>query len=531
LFAGIQERKPEHWYTANRFAFFARLGEAPARAISFCRSRRAMARRTKDDIHAALYVRSSKDRKDVSIPGQIEALTKLAVSKKLKVVQTYAESEESAKDEDRPEYQRMLEDIKRPGRGWTVLLMYDTARLARNAHIARAFKYKASKAGVKIIFRNIPEDTDPVSELLLHSIYEAMDEAHSLWSREKGVSGMRQNIVQGYRAGGRAPLGYKLQQIDTGKRRDGEQLFKTRLIPSDDAPKVAEYLRQRAAGKARAMVLRELGVPWPSNSMVDVERRALLYAGHLLFNQHSDGKRLERKDWQIQRDTHEALITEKEAELVMSRLDTDLGRKVSEAKRSMSEALLSDILFAPDDRRWRSAGMNYRLPAQQGKPGALIKRKEIDEAVVAQVAKDLGSEEFVNDLLEASRALVVSDEPKQLLIKRIRSCKGKRDRARDYALEHNDTYWAEQAATLDKEVRTLELELGAWEQDRRGAQLNTLTTKAVRELLADASPTALVAHLVARVVLAPDGTGTLEYRQVGDVSVASPRGFEPRSQP
>ncbi len=490
-----------------------------------------MAKRTKDDLYAALYVRSSKDRKDVSIPGQVEVLTELAAAKGLKIAQIYSESEESAKDEDRPEYQRMLDDIKRPGRGWTVLLMYDTARLARNAAIARAFKYRASKAGVKIIFRSIPEDTDPVSELLLHSIYEAMDEAHSMWSREKGVSGMRQNIVQGYRAGGRAPLGYKLQQIDTGKRRDGEQLFKTRLVPSDDAPKVAEYLRQRAAGKPRAAVLRDLGLPWLSNSMVDVERRALLYAGHLLFNQHSDGKRLDRKDWQIQRNTHEALITEREAELVMSRLDTDLGRKVSEAKRAMSEALLSGVLFAPDERRWRAAGKNYRLPAEQGKPGKLIKRSEVDEAVVAQVMGDIGSDEFVDELLQASRAMVSSDQPRQLLIKRIRSCKGKRDRARDYALEHGDGYWADQAATLDREVRTLELELQAWEQDGKGPQLNSLTVKAVRQLLADASPTALVGHLVARVVLAPDGAGTLEYRQVGDVKVASPRGFEPRSQP
>ena len=490
-----------------------------------------MTRRTKDDIYAALYARSSKDRKDVSIQGQIDALKELAVSKGLKVVRTYAESEESAKDEDRPQYQEMLEDLKRPGRGWTVLLMYDTARLARNAHIARAFKYKAGKAGVKIIFRNIPEDTDPVSELLLHSIYEAMDEAHSLWSREKGVSGMRQNIVQGYRAGGRAPLGYKLEQVDTGKRRDGAPLFKTRLVPSDDAPNVAAYLRLRAAGTPRAAALSQVGVSWPSNSMVDVERHALVYAGHLVFNQHSDGKRLERSEWQIQKHAHEALITEAEAELVMSRLNTDLGRKISEAKRAMSEALLSDVLFSPDERRWRSAGMNYRLPAGEGRPGKLVKRKQIDDAVVSQVMADLGSDEFVDKLLQASRALVVSDEPKQQLLKRIRSLKGKRDRARDFALGHDDGYWAAQAATLDAEVHALELELETWEQDRRGPQLNSLTVKAVRQLLADASPTALVGHLVARVVLAPDGAGTLEYRQVGDVKVASPRGFEPRSQP
>ena len=73
---------------------------------------------------------------------------------------------------------------------------------------------------MRVIYRNVP-DADPVTEMLLKSILQAMDEWHSLTSRQKGLAGMAENVRQGWRAGGKAPRGYRLEYQATGTIRDG----------------------------------------------------------------------------------------------------------------------------------------------------------------------------------------------------------------------------------------------------------------------------------------------------------------------
>lgn len=51
---------------------------------------------------ATLYLRSSKDRSDVSIDAQRRALHELAVARGLVVVGEFADAVESGKDDDRP---------------------------------------------------------------------------------------------------------------------------------------------------------------------------------------------------------------------------------------------------------------------------------------------------------------------------------------------------------------------------------------------------------------------------------------------
>ena len=75
-----------------------------------------------------------------------------------------------------------------------------------------------------------------------------IDQWHSLTSKRKGLAGMAENVRQGFRAGGRAPRGYRLLTIDTGAIREGAPVTKTKLEPNDDAPIVADYLRLRAEG-------------------------------------------------------------------------------------------------------------------------------------------------------------------------------------------------------------------------------------------------------------------------------------------
>lgn len=64
---------------------------------------------------AVCYLRSSKDRSDVSIDAQRRALHELAGQRGLILVGEYADAVESGKDDDRPAFQRLLRDLRAPG--------------------------------------------------------------------------------------------------------------------------------------------------------------------------------------------------------------------------------------------------------------------------------------------------------------------------------------------------------------------------------------------------------------------------------
>jgi site-specific DNA recombinase len=175
---------------------------------------------------AAMYLRSSKDRSDVSPAAQRHTLEQLARSRSLTIATTFEDAVESGATEDRPGFLELLRQVKDPRRGWTALLVYDTSRIARRRYIAQAFKHDCKKRGITIHYAMLPADLDPVADIVLQSSLEAYDEVTSMMARAKGLAGMAQNVRQGFRAGGRAPLGYQLRIIPTGAIREGKPVTK-----------------------------------------------------------------------------------------------------------------------------------------------------------------------------------------------------------------------------------------------------------------------------------------------------------------
>jgi site-specific DNA recombinase len=363
---------------------------------------------------AALYLRSSKDRSDVSIDAQRRALQELAITKGLVVATEYADAVESGKDEDRPGFQSLLRDLKSIDRGWENVLVLDTSRVARRREIAHFFERELKRAGVQLHFKNVP-DTDPITTMLLTAILQAMDEWHSLTSKAKGLAGMAENVRQGWRAGGKAPRGYELEYHSTGAIREGQPVLKSKLRPNDEAPLVATYLRARAAGRPRGVLIAQLQLQWTSGSLNDLEWMALTYAGHTVWGATNeltgDGyvngtKRKPRQEWTIQRDTHEPLITDAEAEAILEQLARRRNVRVSSSDRPY---LLTGFLVTPDGRTWggewdsRMDAALYRV----GK-GKRISARRVDGAVLAQLHEDLTGDVAIARLVDAMRAAVAT---------------------------------------------------------------------------------------------------------------------------
>ena len=180
--------------------------------------------------HAVLYLRSSKDRSDVSIDAQRRELLALASQRGLVVAGEFTDVVESGSDEHRPGLRCMVEEMRRRPRNWDTILLLDTSRLSRQPIISVLFERDAERAGVQVVYKSIPDD-DPITGMLLKNIMRGIDQWHSLTSKRKGLAGMAENVRQGWRAGGKAPRGYRLVSISTGAVREGAEVTKTKLEP------------------------------------------------------------------------------------------------------------------------------------------------------------------------------------------------------------------------------------------------------------------------------------------------------------
>src|SRR3989338_2493720 len=349
----------------------------------------------------AFYLRSSKDRTDVSIDAQRRELQLLAKSRNLTIVEEFADAVESGKDATRPGFQNLIRQISNKSRHWSVVLMVDTSRLARNQYVAHSFMHECRKRGIEVVFAKTPE-LDGITGIILPAVLHAMDQVHSFMSREKGLAGMAENVRQGFRAGGRAPFGYQLEYIPTGAIREGEPVTKSKLVTDDNAPKIATYLKGRAQGLTSTHLAEKLGLDMARTSLNGIEWNALTYAGHTVWNVHNEKtdngykggvKRRPRSEWLMQRDTHQALISDTEAEAILQKLES--GR--IKTYRTRATHLLTGILSTADGSALHGDGEYYRL----GKKS--IKAARVDGAILGGVAVDLRSDSFCKALVKSAR--------------------------------------------------------------------------------------------------------------------------------
>ncbi|OQY72481.1 MAG: hypothetical protein B6D47_04830 [Rhodocyclaceae bacterium UTPRO2] len=500
---------------------------------------------------AVLYLRSSKDRSDVSIDAQRRELQSLAQTRGIIIAGEYSDAVESGKDDDRPGFQSMLRDLRAEGRTWNHVLVLDTARIARRRVLAIIFEeHECKRRGVRIIYKSLP-DSDPVTEMLLKSILQAMDEWHSLTSKVKGLAGMAENVRQGYRAGGRAPRGYRLQSIETGAIRDGAPVTKTKLVPGEDAMLVRAYLQHRARGLPRARALELVKADWPVTSLIEMERNALTYAGQTVWNRHAERteggyiggeKHRPRSEWVIQPGTHEPLISVDEANAILDALETRRGKRARPAPYCY---LFAGMLVSPAGEQWHGDSGYYRL----GK-GSRILAENVERAIVGRVMEDMQGEAMAAAVAAHYQRLGSKNKGTNgdtaSLKRRIDDLTRRIGRLADLISETSAPgALLRQIEEFEAERERAKLALEGMEAEAQAMQtMRELRPEQVRRVLRGIAqdmnaqePSALrdaLREFIDRIELDPvtfDATVNWRLGHLTGVKVASPRGFEPRLPP
>ena len=137
---------------------------------------------------AVIYARySSTHQRERSIEDQIADCRAYAERCGLMVVGIYADRAISGKTDERPDFQRMIDDSKK--RQFDRVIVWKLDRFARNRYDSALYKHKLKQNGVSVLsaMENIGEGDESI---ILEAILEASAEYYSRDLRKKVLRGM-----------------------------------------------------------------------------------------------------------------------------------------------------------------------------------------------------------------------------------------------------------------------------------------------------------------------------------------------------
>lgn len=365
---------------------------------------------------AALYACSSKDHGDISVEAQWRALRKFAEENGDSIVAEFADRLKTAETEDRPVFREMISEAMSETSRFEVLYCCDTRRFSRRQHHAQMYQHFLKGKGVELVFLKVTKK-ESMLEPVIVGLMETFKEFHALTRKMEGARGMRENLAQGWRAGGKATTGYKLEKEVVGTRR-GSPLTKSRLVRDPETfAEVQRYLKGRARGESRPALQAQMKIEMQYSTLSYIEQNALTYAGHTVWNRHKEcadgsyvrdgtGRFRDRSEWQIKRNTHEAMITDAEAEAILNGLEE---KKRSGTRYRNSNYLLQSLLVCRCGSRINGAGGYYRCEARCSVPS--VKKERLEAAFLDAVFEQVFTPDFLASLNKEVDALLEEEAP------------------------------------------------------------------------------------------------------------------------
>lgn len=214
------------------------------------------------------------------------------------------------------------------------------------------------------------------------------------------VQGQLNNVKNGYRPGGKAPIGYLLSHQIVGVR-NYTPVEKSKLVPDPDwFFLIQRYLKGRVRGFSRKALLERLQLDIKYGSLSSIEFAALTYAGCTVYGRHgatSDGKYLTGTkyrpidQWAITENTHQAMITMDEAYLLLAALKT---RQRSNYK---SRYLLTPQLVCECGAGIAGDSNYYRCRDNCGRPS--VRYEALDDKVLGKLQELCDQSAFVRQLI------------------------------------------------------------------------------------------------------------------------------------
>ncbi|SEH23168.1 recombinase family protein [Selenomonas sp. KH1T6] len=162
-------------------------------------------------VTAALYARFSSDnQRNESIDAQVRAIKEFAKVNGIVIVAEYVDRAKSATTDDRPEFQRMIQESAKGN--FRLLIVHKLDRFARNRNDSIAYRMKLQRNKVALLSVLEPFDEDRPESILLQSVIEGMNEFYSRNLAREVRKGLKENALRCKHTGGSPPLGYDVDR-------------------------------------------------------------------------------------------------------------------------------------------------------------------------------------------------------------------------------------------------------------------------------------------------------------------------------
>jgi site-specific DNA recombinase len=173
-----------------------------------------------------VYARVSTTRQaehDLSIPDQLSHAERYCSERGYGIVARYVDPGASARDDNRPEFQRMLADIKAGVTVAELLLVHSLSRFFRGSFGFAFYCRELGKYGVRVVSAT-QELSDDANGALMRNVLSAFDEYTSLETAKHVTRSMLENARRGFWNGAIAPFGYRIVTVERHGNKDKKKL-------------------------------------------------------------------------------------------------------------------------------------------------------------------------------------------------------------------------------------------------------------------------------------------------------------------
>lgn len=273
-------------------------------------------------VPAAAYARFSSDhQRDESIDAQLRAINDYADHNGFEIVETYTDRALSARSDQRPGFQRMVQD-SRSG-AFKVIIVHKLDRFSRDRYDSAFYRHELKKNGVTLcsVVENI--DNSPES-IILESVIEGMNEYYSKNLARETMKGLKENALTGRHTGGTALFGYKINPDTKRPETDPDEASAVRMIfdmafKGDSYAKIAHTLNSRGFRTRR-------GNEFTSTSLHDLLTNQK-YIGKCIYNKrvsqsvcNSSRCYKDESEWIVRNDVYEPIVSEEVFDAVQRKL-------------------------------------------------------------------------------------------------------------------------------------------------------------------------------------------------------------------
>ena len=284
----------------------------------------------------ALYIRVSTDaqrEEGYSIEAQTKMLQAYCVSKGITGYELYVDGGRSGANIDRPEMQRLIDEIKE--NKINSVIVYKLDRLSRSQKdTLYLIEDVFNPAGVSFVSLNENMDTStPIGRAML-GIMSAFAQLERETIKERTRMGMQQRVKSGlWRGGGKIPFGYDYDK-ESGK-----------LVPNEDADTVRLVFSLYLDGKSTLSAAKLSGLQYERMAAQILKRRT--YIGDTVYN------------GEITENTHEPLISRE----IFEQTQKEIKRR-AKTTSNRTKCLLAGFVYCGvcgSKMRYQKWGRGYKI--------------------------------------------------------------------------------------------------------------------------------------------------------------------------